>query len=186
MYKARLGSELHLSSGHSYTGHNYTGHNYFGHNYIYIRPAWGQSFTFHQVSGQMPLRLAVFAQHTLTHHFLGETPHATLLDLLPTDALANPTVVSEPCNFCQRLIEREKGKKDHHVRGELDYTLFVTPDPLRTWRKPKLLEVTIESASDIAAMDANGLSDPYVRIKVGHQPHVQTKVIDATLDPEWP
>jgi len=45
--------------------------------------------------------------------------------------------------------------------------------------------VTVEYASNIAAMDSNGYSDPYVKVKFGHKPAVMTQTLDKTLDPEW-
>ena len=47
------------------------------------------------------------------------------------------------------------------------------------------LNITIRNAAGLAAKDSGGTSDPYVRIKVGHEAPQQTTVKPKTLDPSW-
>jgi len=50
--------------------------------------------------------------------------------------------------------------------------------------KLKELKVTVEKGTDLASKDSNGLSDPYVVVKIGDQQN-KTKIIYKTLNPSW-
>ena len=53
------------------------------------------------------------------------------------------------------------------------------------------LEVGVVAARGLAAMDSNGLSDPFVKLYLGeegifnHHEHHRSKTIQNTLNPEW-
>ncbi|KFQ98988.1 Multiple C2 and transmembrane domain-containing protein 1, partial [Opisthocomus hoazin] len=50
------------------------------------------------------------------------------------------------------------------------------------WRG--IVSVTLIEGRDLKAMDANGLSDPYVKFRLGHQKY-KSKIVPKTLNPQW-
>jgi hypothetical protein len=47
------------------------------------------------------------------------------------------------------------------------------------------LMLTIVEAVNLPAMDSNGFSDPYCKIKIGDKREYKTKIINKTLNPKW-
>nr|XP_025038191.1 multiple C2 and transmembrane domain-containing protein 1 isoform X3 [Pelodiscus sinensis] len=50
------------------------------------------------------------------------------------------------------------------------------------WRG--IVSVTLIEGCELKAMDANGLSDPYVKFRLGHQKY-KSKIVPKTLNPQW-
>ncbi|XP_059406130.1 multiple C2 and transmembrane domain-containing protein 1-like isoform X4 [Carassius carassius] len=50
------------------------------------------------------------------------------------------------------------------------------------WRG--IVSISLIEARDLQPMDANGLSDPYVKFRMGHQKY-RSKTIPKTLNPQW-
>lgn len=50
------------------------------------------------------------------------------------------------------------------------------------WRG--IVSITLIEGRDLKAMDANGLSDPYVKFRLGHQKY-KSKIMPKTLNPQW-
>ncbi|NXT43974.1 MCTP1 protein, partial [Pelecanoides urinatrix] len=50
------------------------------------------------------------------------------------------------------------------------------------WRG--IVSVTLIEGRELKAMDANGLSDPYVKFRLGHQKY-KSKIVPKTLNPQW-
>ncbi|XP_075693269.1 multiple C2 and transmembrane domain-containing protein 1 isoform X1 [Rhinoderma darwinii] len=50
------------------------------------------------------------------------------------------------------------------------------------WRG--VVSITLIEGQDLKAMDANGLSDPYVKFRLGHQKY-KSKTLPKTLNPQW-
>lgn len=50
------------------------------------------------------------------------------------------------------------------------------------WRG--VVSITLIEGQDLKAMDANGLSDPYVKFRLGHQKY-KSKMLPKTLNPQW-
>ncbi|NXK10862.1 MCTP1 protein, partial [Herpetotheres cachinnans] len=50
------------------------------------------------------------------------------------------------------------------------------------WRG--IVSVTLIEGRELKAMDANGLSDPYVKFRLGHQKY-KSKMVPKTLNPQW-
>ncbi|XP_027518743.1 multiple C2 and transmembrane domain-containing protein 1 isoform X3 [Corapipo altera] len=50
------------------------------------------------------------------------------------------------------------------------------------WRG--IVSVTLIEGRELKAMDANGLSDPYVKFRMGHQKY-KSKIVPKTLNPQW-
>ncbi|XP_049651759.1 multiple C2 and transmembrane domain-containing protein 1 isoform X2 [Accipiter gentilis] len=50
------------------------------------------------------------------------------------------------------------------------------------WRG--IVSITLIEGRELKAMDANGLSDPYVKFRLGHQKY-KSKIVPKTLNPQW-
>ncbi|XP_074935021.1 multiple C2 and transmembrane domain-containing protein 1 isoform X1 [Phalacrocorax aristotelis] len=50
------------------------------------------------------------------------------------------------------------------------------------WRG--IVSITLIEGRGLKAMDANGLSDPYVKFRLGHQKY-KSKIVPKTLNPQW-
>ncbi|KAM4052096.1 multiple C2 and transmembrane domain-containing protein 1 isoform 7-T7 [Anomaloglossus baeobatrachus] len=50
------------------------------------------------------------------------------------------------------------------------------------WRG--IVSITLIEGQDLKAMDTNGLSDPYVKFRLGHQKY-KSKTLPKTLNPQW-
>ncbi|KAL6045545.1 hypothetical protein STEG23_026301, partial [Scotinomys teguina] len=50
------------------------------------------------------------------------------------------------------------------------------------WRG--IVSITLIEGRDLKAMDSNGLSDPYVKFRLGHQKY-KSKIMPRTLNPQW-
>ncbi|MEE6458817.1 hypothetical protein FKM82_000438 [Ascaphus truei] len=50
------------------------------------------------------------------------------------------------------------------------------------WRG--IVSITLIEGQELKAMDANGLSDPYVKFRLGHQKY-KSKTLPKTLNPQW-
>ncbi|XP_074808956.1 multiple C2 and transmembrane domain-containing protein 1 isoform X3 [Natator depressus] len=50
------------------------------------------------------------------------------------------------------------------------------------WRG--IVSITLIEGCELKAMDANGLSDPYVKFRLGHQKY-KSKIVPKTLNPQW-
>ncbi|XP_055089319.1 multiple C2 and transmembrane domain-containing protein 1 isoform X3 [Symphalangus syndactylus] len=50
------------------------------------------------------------------------------------------------------------------------------------WRG--IVSITLIEGRDLKAMDSNGLSDPYVKFRLGHQKY-KSKIMPKTLNPQW-
>ncbi|KFQ56844.1 Multiple C2 and transmembrane domain-containing protein 1, partial [Pelecanus crispus] len=50
------------------------------------------------------------------------------------------------------------------------------------WRG--IVSVTLIEGRELKAMDSNGLSDPYVKFRLGHQKY-KSKIVPKTLNPQW-
>ncbi|ORX82449.1 hypothetical protein K493DRAFT_342190 [Basidiobolus meristosporus CBS 931.73] len=51
--------------------------------------------------------------------------------------------------------------------------------------EPGFLTVDILQGKELPAVDSNGLSDPYVRVRWGRKAVYKTKIIKKTLEPKW-
>ncbi|KAM6329546.1 LOW QUALITY PROTEIN: multiple C2 and transmembrane domain-containing protein 1 [Alca torda] len=47
-----------------------------------------------------------------------------------------------------------------------------------------IVSITLIEGRELKAMDANGLSDPYVKFRLGHQKY-KSKIMPKTLNPQW-
>ncbi|NXU77604.1 MCTP1 protein, partial [Oreotrochilus melanogaster] len=50
------------------------------------------------------------------------------------------------------------------------------------WRG--IVSITLIEGRELKAMDDNGLSDPYVKFRLGHQKY-KSKIVPKTLNPQW-
>ncbi|XP_041424408.1 multiple C2 and transmembrane domain-containing protein 1 isoform X3 [Xenopus laevis] len=54
----------------------------------------------------------------------------------------------------------------------------------RTQLSREIVSITLIEGQELKAMDANGLSDPYVKFRLGHQKY-KSKTLPKTLNPQW-
>ena len=59
------------------------------------------------------------------------------------------------------------------------------PTPNRIASAEGTLHVTVSHASGLLAADKNGLSDPYVRLRLGEQAEIRSKVVYKSVNPRW-
>ncbi|GAB1298396.1 Multiple C2 and transmembrane domain-containing protein 1 [Apodemus speciosus] len=70
----------------------------------------------------------------------------------------------EPRDVTQSLRLSDQHRKSHLWRG--------------------IVSITLIEGRDLKAMDSNGLSDPYVKFRLGHQKY-KSKIMPKTLNPQW-
>ncbi|XP_036781610.1 multiple C2 and transmembrane domain-containing protein 1 isoform X4 [Manis pentadactyla] len=72
-------------------------------------------------------------------------------------------------SFCWRFQTQSLRLSDVHRKSHL-------------WRG--IVSITLIEGRDLKAMDSNGLSDPYVKFRLGHQKY-KSKIMPKTLNPQW-
>ncbi|XP_075037156.1 multiple C2 and transmembrane domain-containing protein 1 isoform X2 [Mixophyes fleayi] len=79
-------------------------------------------------------------------------------------------LLSQKDNVCMDLFQTQSLRiSDLHRKSHL-------------WRG--VVSITLIEGQDLKAMDANGLSDPYVKFRLGHQKY-RSKTLPKTLNPQW-
>ncbi|NWX22006.1 MCTP1 protein, partial [Aegotheles bennettii] len=88
----------------------------------------------------------------------------------PVSADYNPMIILQ-CTFCSLLWFQTQSLRlsDLHRKSQL-------------WRG--IVSITLIEGRELKAMDANGLSDPYVKFRLGHQKY-KSKIMPKTLNPQW-
>ncbi|XP_077087757.1 multiple C2 and transmembrane domain-containing protein 1 isoform X9 [Siphateles boraxobius] len=97
-------------------------------------------------------------------------------------------------------IELKDPQYPNHDLGSLDLTVTLIPKEgdfrethqslrlsdfhrkAQLWRG--IVSISLIEAHNLQPMDANGLSDPYVKFRMGHQKY-KSKTIPKTLNPQW-
>ncbi|NXH45207.1 MCTP1 protein, partial [Dicaeum eximium] len=106
-------------------------------------------------------------------------------DLLPSMPYRNG-------NFCHRIYCPSKCvlitvgfvtlNKHHGTFQTQSLRLSDLHRKSQLWRG--IVSVTLIEGRELKAMDANGLSDPYVKFRLGHQKY-KSKIVPKTLNPQW-
>ncbi|XP_069819027.1 multiple C2 and transmembrane domain-containing protein 1 isoform X1 [Dendropsophus ebraccatus] len=79
-------------------------------------------------------------------------------------------VLSQKDNVCMDMFQTQSLRiTDLHRKSHL-------------WRG--VVSITLIEGQDLKAMDTNGLSDPYVKFRLGHQKY-KSKTLPKTLNPQW-
>ncbi|XP_040277484.1 multiple C2 and transmembrane domain-containing protein 1 [Bufo bufo] len=79
-------------------------------------------------------------------------------------------VLSQKDNGCMDMFQTQSLRiSDSHRKSHF-------------WRG--VVSITLIEGQDLKAMDANGLSDPYVKFRLGHQKY-KSKTLPKTLNPQW-
>ncbi|KAM4052092.1 multiple C2 and transmembrane domain-containing protein 1 isoform 3-T3 [Anomaloglossus baeobatrachus] len=79
-------------------------------------------------------------------------------------------VLSQKDNVCMETFQTQSLRiTDLHRKSHL-------------WRG--IVSITLIEGQDLKAMDTNGLSDPYVKFRLGHQKY-KSKTLPKTLNPQW-
>nr|CDJ86982.1 Protein kinase C and C2 calcium-dependent membrane targeting domain containing protein [Haemonchus contortus] len=82
---------------------------------------------------------------------------------------------------CVRYVPNMCGTDNTEKRGRISLEIVA---------KDEVLTIFVKEARNLIPMDPNGLSDPYVKLKlipedVGYKSKQKTKTLRATLNPEW-
>ncbi|XP_058512242.1 multiple C2 and transmembrane domain-containing protein 1 isoform X9 [Ochotona princeps] len=93
-------------------------------------------------------------------------------------------------SFFWRTRGRPASRVLGFCRAELPCTQFQTQSlrlsdlhrKSHLWRG--IVSITLIEGRDLKAMDSNGLSDPYVKFRLGHQKY-KSKIMPKTLNPQW-
>ncbi|XP_017905522.1 PREDICTED: multiple C2 and transmembrane domain-containing protein 1 isoform X4 [Capra hircus] len=73
-------------------------------------------------------------------------------------------------------------KEGEHVFQTQSLRLSDVHRKSHLWRG--IVSITLIEGRDLKAMDSNGLSDPYVKFRLGHQKY-KSKIMPKTLNPQW-
>ncbi|NXH89891.1 MCTP1 protein, partial [Edolisoma coerulescens] len=128
----------------------------------------------------------------------GDQREAVILNILisvitPNDYDLLPGMPYRTANFWHRIHCPSKCvlMTVFFVSSNIHHGIFFQTQSLRLsdlHRKSQLwrgiVSVTLIEGRELKAMDANGLSDPYVKFRLGHQKY-KSKIVPKTLNPQW-
>uniref|UniRef100_A0A8C1WNY2 Multiple C2 domains, transmembrane 1a n=1 Tax=Cyprinus carpio TaxID=7962 RepID=A0A8C1WNY2_CYPCA len=80
------------------------------------------------------------------------------------------------------MLMRRSWKRSSKVITHQSLRLSDVHRKAQLWRG--IVSISLIEAHDLQPMDANGLSDPYVKFRMGHQKY-KSKTIPKTLNPQW-
>uniref|UniRef100_A0A670YC67 Multiple C2 and transmembrane domain-containing protein 1 n=1 Tax=Pseudonaja textilis TaxID=8673 RepID=A0A670YC67_PSETE len=72
--------------------------------------------------------------------------------------------------------------KEHQISKTSNVRLSDLHKKAQLWRG--IVSITLIEGCGLKAMDPNGLSDPYVKFRLGHQKY-KSKIMSKTLNPKW-
>ncbi|NWV69989.1 MCTP1 protein, partial [Malurus elegans] len=125
----------------------------------------------------------------------GDQQEATMLMRKSWKRSSKDFLTSMPCrtgNFWHRIYCPSKcvlmtvvfasSNKHHTTFQTQSLRLSDLHRKSQLWRG--IVSVTLIEGRELKAMDANGLSDPYVKFRLGHQKY-KSKIVPKTLNPQW-
>ncbi|XP_074850310.1 multiple C2 and transmembrane domain-containing protein 1 isoform X2 [Carettochelys insculpta] len=74
--------------------------------------------------------------------------------------------------------------KEEHREGFQPQSLRLSDMHRKSQLWRGIVSITLIEGCELKAMDANGLSDPYVKFRLGHQKY-KSKIVPKTLNPQW-
>ncbi|KAM4809097.1 multiple C2 and transmembrane domain-containing protein 1 isoform 2-T2 [Rhinophrynus dorsalis] len=106
-------------------------------------------------------------QHT--DHVLGTIHLSVSLSLKDNVCMDSTIFVKKNWKRSSKFQTQSLRLSDFHRKSQL-------------WRG--VVSITLIEGQELKAMDANGLSDPYVKFRLGHQKY-KSKTLPKTLNPQW-
>uniref|UniRef100_A0A8C5LU61 Multiple C2 and transmembrane domain-containing protein 1 n=1 Tax=Leptobrachium leishanense TaxID=445787 RepID=A0A8C5LU61_9ANUR len=90
-------------------------------------------------------------------------------------------ILSPKDNVCadSTMIIKKTWKRSSKFQTQ---SLRLTDRKSHLWRG--IVSITLIEGQELKAMDSNGLSDPYVKFRLGHQKY-RSKTLPKTLNPQW-
>ncbi|XP_067376820.1 multiple C2 and transmembrane domain-containing protein 1 isoform X2 [Channa argus] len=152
-----------------------------------LNPAWDERVSLHVETLRDPLYVKVFDyDFGLQDDFMGSAylyleslEHQRTLDV--TLELKDPQYPEHNLGSLELAVTLSP--KEGDVRDS--YQSMRLSDVYRKaqlWRG--IVSITLIEGHSLQPMDANGLSDPYVKFRMGHQKY-KSKTIPKTLNPQW-
>ncbi|NWS21533.1 MCTP1 protein, partial [Pachyramphus minor] len=103
-----------------------------------------------------------------------------------------PNMISRTVNFWHRIHCPSKcvlmtllfvsSNQNHEIFQTQSLRLSDLHRKSQLWRG--IVSVSLIEGRELKAMDPNGLSDPYVKFRLGHQKY-KSKIVPKTLNPQW-
>ncbi|NWU70309.1 MCTP1 protein, partial [Pterocles burchelli] len=90
--------------------------------------------------------------------------------------------IYSPSNCVLVTLFCVSSNQNHEADGLLILRLSDLHRKSQLWRG--IVSITLIEGRELKAMDANGLSDPYVKFRLGHQKY-KSKIVPKTLNPQW-
>ncbi|KAM4707821.1 multiple C2 and transmembrane domain-containing protein 1 isoform 2-T2 [Discoglossus pictus] len=104
-----------------------------------------------------------------------------LVNVSPTNSVCVDTPLSLLKSTEPTILIKKNWKRSSKFQSQsLRLTEFHRKSHL--WRG--IVSITLIEGQELKAMDANGLSDPYVKFRLGHQ-KFKSKTLPKTLNPQW-
>ncbi|KFP11784.1 Multiple C2 and transmembrane domain-containing protein 1, partial [Egretta garzetta] len=95
----------------------------------------------------------------------------------------HPGLETSPSN-CVLMTLFCVSSNQNHETVELTQSLRLSDLHRKSQLWRGIVSVTLIEGRELKAMDANGLSDPYVKFRLGHQKY-KSKIVPKTLNPQW-
>ncbi|XP_031413296.1 multiple C2 and transmembrane domain-containing protein 1 [Meleagris gallopavo] len=89
--------------------------------------------------------------------------------------------VSAVSTYSETMLMRKSWKRSSKFQTQ-SLRLSDLHRKSQLWRG--IVSITLIEGRELKAMDANGLSDPYVKFRLGHQKY-KSKIMPKTLNPQW-
>uniref|UniRef100_A0A671QJV3 Multiple C2 and transmembrane domain-containing protein 1-like n=1 Tax=Sinocyclocheilus anshuiensis TaxID=1608454 RepID=A0A671QJV3_9TELE len=145
-----------------------------------LNPVWDEKVSLLVESLREPLYVKVFDyDFGLQDDFMGSA-YLYLETLDVTLDLKDPHYPNHDLGSLElavTLIPKEGDFREHQ-----SLRLSDVHRKAQLWRG--IVSISLIEAHDLQPMDANGLSDPYVKFRMGHQKY-KSKTIPKTLNPQW-
>uniref|UniRef100_A0AAR2JEK2 C2 domain-containing protein n=1 Tax=Pygocentrus nattereri TaxID=42514 RepID=A0AAR2JEK2_PYGNA len=141
--------------------------------YKNLNPVWDERFCLPIDNLHEPLYIKVMVKQCHIKHYKSSIAGAScqfkLGGVLPILASACPPSIHPSIHFLSRFSIRSQRLSEVHKKSQL-------------WRS--MVSISLIEGRDLIPMDQNGLSDPYVKFKLGNEKY-KSKTMSKTLNPQW-
>ncbi|XP_036383279.1 multiple C2 and transmembrane domain-containing protein 1 isoform X3 [Megalops cyprinoides] len=153
-----------------------------------LNPVWDEKVSLLVDSLREPLYVKVFDyDFGLQDDFMGSAylyleslEHQRTLDV--TLDLKDPHYPDHDLGTLELAVTLSPKEGDFREAQQQSLRLSDVHRKAQLWRG--IVSISLIEGRDLKPMDANGLSDPYVKFRLGHQKY-KSKTIPKTLNPQW-